>query len=56
LAGIERADTSASSTEYREEAEAGQLRRIAPRRFNADGEAWLAMLHNRRGSRRYTAL
>jgi DNA polymerase (family 10) len=42
--------------EYRERAEAGQLRRIAPRRFNPEGEAWLPILHTARGSRHYTAL
>jgi hypothetical protein len=42
--------------EYREKAAAGQLQRIAPRRFNPSGEAWLPVLHTRRGTRRYTAL
>jgi hypothetical protein len=42
--------------EYRERAAAGDLQRIAPRRFNPAGEAWLPVLHTRRGSRRYTAL
>jgi hypothetical protein len=42
--------------EYREKAAAGQLQRIAPRRFNPTGESWLPVLHTRRGSRRYTAL
>jgi Holliday junction resolvasome RuvABC DNA-binding subunit len=42
--------------EYREKAEAGQLRRIAPRRFNPSGEAWLPVLHTQRGERHYTAL
>ena len=42
--------------EYREKAAAGQLQRIAPRRFNPAGEAWLPVLHTRRGPRRYTAL
>jgi hypothetical protein len=42
--------------EYREKASAGQLQRIAPRRFNPSGESWLPVLHTRRGSRRYTAL
>jgi len=30
---------------YRREADAGHLRRIAPRRFNPAGEAWLPILH-----------
>jgi Holliday junction resolvasome RuvABC DNA-binding subunit len=42
--------------EYREKAAAGQLRRIAPRRFNPSGEAWLPVLHTQRGERHYTAL
>lgn len=33
---------------YREKAAAGQLRRIAPRRFNPAGEAWLPIMHARR--------
>lgn len=42
--------------EYRTKAEAGKLRRIAPRRFNPEGKAWLPILHTRRGSRDYTVL
>jgi len=42
--------------EYREKAEAGLLRRIAPRRFNARGRAWLPILHTDRSGRHYTAL
>ncbi len=42
--------------EYREKAAAGSLRKIAPRRFNPRGEAWLPILHTRRGQRYYTAL
>lgn len=42
--------------EYRAKAAAGELRLIAPRRFNPTGEAWLPVLHTRRGKRRYTAL
>jgi hypothetical protein len=42
--------------EYRERAEAGELRRIAPRRFNPEGEAWLSILHTARGKLHYTAL
>ena len=40
--------------EYR--ARAGQLPRIAPRRFNPKREAWLPILHTQRGPRHYTAL
>lgn len=42
--------------EYRDAAEAGKLRLIAPRRFNPTHEAWLPILHTTRGKRRYTAL
>jgi hypothetical protein len=42
--------------EYRAEAAAGRLRRIAPRRFNPRREAWLPVLHTQRGHRQYTAL
>jgi DNA polymerase (family X) len=42
--------------EYRAKAAAGALHLIAPRRFNPSGEAWLPVLHTRRGPRRYTAL
>ena len=42
--------------EYRTSAAAGQLRRIAPKRFNPSGEAWLPILHAQRGDRHYTAL
>jgi hypothetical protein len=42
--------------EYRREAEAGRLRRIAPRRFNPDGKAWLPVLHMDRDGWSLTAL
>jgi DNA polymerase (family X) len=42
--------------EYRDKAAAGQLRRIAPKRFNPSGEAWLPVLHTQRGERHYTVL
>jgi hypothetical protein len=42
--------------EYREKADAGRLRKIAPKRFNPTGRAWLPVLHTKRGKRRYTAL
>jgi hypothetical protein len=41
---------------YRREAEAGRLRRIAPRRFNPDGKAWLPVLHVDRDGWSLTAL
>lgn len=42
--------------EYRAKAAAGELRRIAPRRFNPEGKAWLPILHTARGDHQYTAL
>ena len=42
--------------EYREKAAAGELPKIAPRRFNPQAEAWLPILHTHRGERNYTAL
>ncbi|MGD9885135.1 MAG: DNA-binding protein [Reyranella sp.] len=42
--------------EYRAKAGADQLRKIAPRRFNPKGEAWLPVLHTRRGPWHFTAL
>jgi hypothetical protein len=42
--------------EYRHKADAGQLPRIAPRRFNPTREAWLPVLHTERETRHYTAL
>jgi hypothetical protein len=41
---------------YRELSGASTLPRIAPRRFNPAGEAWLPVLHTHRGDREYTAL
>ena len=42
--------------EYREKALAGALPIIAPRRFNPNREAWLPILHSKRGERHYMAL
>ena len=42
--------------EYREEAKAGKIKLIAPKRFNPKGEAWLPVLHTTREARHYTAL
>jgi DNA polymerase/3'-5' exonuclease PolX len=42
--------------EYRKKVKAGKLHQIAPRRFNPKHEAWLPVLHTRRGNREYTAL
>jgi hypothetical protein len=42
--------------EYRRKADAGKLRKIAPKRFNPEGEAWLPILHTKRNSWAFTAL
>jgi len=42
--------------EYREAAAADRLPRIAPRRFNPSGQAWLPVLHTQRGDWHFTAL
>jgi hypothetical protein len=42
--------------EYREKADAGSLRRSAPKRFNPTGEAWLPVLHTAQDHWRFTAL
>ena len=42
--------------EYRRLVELDRLPKIAPRRFNPDGKAWLPILHTHRGTRHYTAL
>jgi hypothetical protein len=42
--------------EYREKAAAGSLRKIAPKRFNPSGQAWLPILHARREAWEFTAL
>jgi DNA polymerase (family X) len=41
---------------YREAAAKGELRRIAPRRFNPTGEAWLPVMHVERDGWDFTAL
>ncbi|MHC4947329.1 MAG: helix-hairpin-helix domain-containing protein [Planctomycetota bacterium] len=42
--------------EYRRKAADDALPRVAPRRFNPTGAAWLPILHTHRGGRHYTAL
>jgi hypothetical protein len=42
--------------EYRRRAVAGELPRIAPRRFNPRGAAWLPVLHTQKGRWHFTAL
>jgi hypothetical protein len=42
--------------EYRNKVNAGTLKKIAPRRFNPEGEAWLPIMHTARNGRHYTTL
>lgn len=42
--------------EYRRKAEAGELKTIAPRRFNPSGQKWLPILNTRRDGWSFTAL
>lgn len=49
-------DVLAVDAAYRERADAGLLRRVAPRRFNPRHDAWLPVLRTRKGGRRYRAL
>ena len=41
---------------YRRQAATGELPRIAPRRFNPEGKAWLPILHAEREGWHFTAL
>jgi hypothetical protein len=42
--------------EYRSRADKGDLRKIAPKRFNPIGDAWLPIMHTRRDKWHFTAL
>ena len=42
--------------EYRRRAESDDLKKIAPRRFNPEGKAWLPILHTEHGDWSFTAL
>ena len=42
--------------EYRDKAAHGSLQKIAPKRFNPSGEAWLPILHTERDAWHFTAL
>jgi putative hydrolase len=42
--------------EYRDSVQRGKLQKIAPRRFNPEGKAWLPVLHTKRESWHFTAL
>jgi hypothetical protein len=46
----------AVDTEYRRRAEAGELRTIAPRRFNPERRSWLPILHGERDGWSFSAL
>jgi hypothetical protein len=50
------ADLLDVDAEYLRASAAGRLPRIAPRRFNPSGEAWLPILHTQRGPWHFTAL
>ena len=45
-----------TDAEYREQAAAGELPKIAPKRFNPEGKAWLPILHAEREGWHFTAL
>jgi hypothetical protein len=42
--------------QYRRRAEAGELQKIAPKRFNPDNEAWLPIMHTQKNGWNFTAL
>ena len=42
--------------QYRDQADAGELPKIAPKRFNPKGEAWLPIMHKTSGEWHFTAL
>ena len=42
--------------EYRDKAVRGSLQKIAPKRFNPSGKAWLPILHTERDAWHFTAL
>jgi hypothetical protein len=46
----------AIDSEYRKQAAAGELPKIAPKRFNPEGKAWLPVLHAEREGWHFTAL
>jgi putative hydrolase len=54
--GPDVADLLAIDALYREQARSGALRRIAPKRFNPRGEAWLPVMHAQRSGWHYTVL
>jgi DNA polymerase (family 10) len=42
--------------EYRQRAAAGQLKKIAPKKFNPEGKAWLPVMNEERKGWRFTVL
>lgn len=54
--GVAIADLLELDAEYRRKAEAGKLRKIAPKRNNPDNEAWLPIMYSMEGGRQYTVL
>ena len=46
----------AVDADYRRLAAAGKLPKIAPKRFNPEGDAWLPVMHTERGDWHFTAL
>ena len=46
----------AVDADYRRLAAAGKLAKIAPKRFNPEGRAWLPVMHTERGHWHFTAL
>lgn len=56
FAGPPAAEILRVDREYREKAEAGNLLKIAPKRFNPMKKAWLPVLHTQIGPWHYTAL
>lgn len=46
----------AVDAEYRRQAAAGNLKTIAPRRFNPEGKSWLPIMHTEKQGWRFTAL
>lgn len=43
-------------SEYKRKAAAGQLRKVAPKRFNPQGEAWLPIMHTEREGWNFTVM
>lgn len=56
VAEVSVAELLSIDQEFRQEERAGHLPRVAPLRFNPDGEAWLPILHTVREGRKYTAM